>query len=196
MYRRRSALALIVAIAGAATGARDSVRGGRRETTGAALPDPARRRRGRRRTRRAAVPDYNNVAPQGLRLEDTPSEETGESDSCPFCAAGLDDPGRILPTSDEITCGELAEFTLMLRPTDRLCHTAMRAEYLCCTAQGPMEEASATSTEPASTAGTGCGTVYYTVASETEEFSTLGKRNQFNSRQLAHKDNPRLTLTF
>lgn len=196
MYRRRSALALIVAIAGAATGARDSVRGGRRETTGAALPDPARRRRGRRRTRRAAYPDYNNVALQGLRLEDTPSEETGESDSCPFCAAGLDDPGRILPTSDEITCGELAEFTLMLRPTDRLCHTAMRAEYLCCTAQGSMEEASATSTELSSTAGTGCGTVYYTVASETEEFSTLGKRNQFNSRQLAHKDNPRLTLTF
>ena len=149
MCRRRSTLAL-VAVAGVATG-------GRWETTGAALRDPPRWRR-RSRTRRAVNFDFDYDVVR-RRLEDTVSEETGESyDLCPFCVDGLDDADRILSTSpgdeiDEITCGELAGFATTLRPSDRLCSTAIRAEPLCCTAQGAMEEASATPSTAQTTVG-------------------------------------------
>ena len=158
MYRRRRSILALAALAVAATGARQSVR----------------------RRRRGAIASHDAAR----RLEGAASEETGEPGaSCPFCSAGLDDPGRGLPTSpgDEITCGELADFAASLGPADGLCTTALRAEALCC-ADEP-EPAVEEAEEPASTAGTttaakepkGCGTVYYTLA-ETDEFSTLGKR--------------------
>ena len=173
MYRRRRSILALAALAVAATGARQSVR----------------------RRRRGAIASHDAAR----RLEGAASEETGEPGaSCPFCSAGLDDPGRVLPTSpeDEITCGELADFAASLGPDDGLCSTALRAEALCCAdePEPAVEEAEATSTEPALTTGTttaakepkGCGTVYYTLA-ETDEFSTLGKRRGLGQTPMSPK---------